>query len=775
LDPAGGRHGEHGETSRTVSESHESEARFRGLLEAAPDAMVVVNQAGEIVLLNVQAEQQFRYSRDELLGQPVTNIIPEGFAERLVADGLRSAADALAQQIGTGIELTGLRKDGSEFPIEIMLSPLESAEGILVTAAIRNISVRKDAEKNLAQLESGRRLVEEALRQSEESYRMLLDGLSDHAIFMMDPEGRIVSWNSGAERIKGYKASEIIGRNFSCFFPPHDIERGRPEEVLRTTAASGRHEEQGMRVRKDGSRFLASVTFTALRDPEGNLRGFSEFSQDLSESKEAGAKYRGLLEAAPDAMVVVNQQGGIVLLNVQAEKTFGYSRDELIGQQVRNIVPEGFAERLIADGLRSAADALAQQIGTGIELTGLRKNGSVFPIEIMLSPLENAEGILVTAAIRDISVRKDAEKHLAQMESRYRGLLEAAPDAMVVVNQFGEIVLLNVQAEKQFGYLRDELFGQQVKNIIPEGFAERLIADGLRSGAEALAQQIGTGIELTGRRKDGSDFPIEIMLSPLENAEGILVTAAVRDITRRKAAEANLLQKMDELNRSNEELGQFAYIASHDLQEPLRMVASYTQLLSRRYKGRLDSDADEFIAFAVDGANRMQRLIQDLLSYSRVGTEGRALVHTSSEKALQLALANLGDAIEQSAALVTHDPLPTVIADETQLVQLFQNLVGNAIKYQRSGIPRVHISAAHADEKWMFSVNDNGIGIDAKYLEKIFGMFQRLHKRGEFTGTGIGLAICKKIVERHQSHITVESTPGVGSMFRFALAGSGRT
>ncbi len=390
----------------------------------------------------------------------------------------------------------------------------------------------------------------------------------------------------------------------------------------------------------------------------------------------------------------------------------------------------------------------------------------------MLSPLDSPDGILVTAAIRDISVRRAAETHLAQMEGRYRGLLEAAPDAMVVVNQAGEIVLLNVQAEKQFGYRRDELLGQAVTNIIPEGFAERLIADDLRSAEDALAQKIGTGIELTALRKDGSAFPIEIMLSPLDSPDGILVTAAIRNISVRRQAAADLLQKIAELNRSNEELGQFAYIASHDLQEPLRMVASYTQLLSRRYKGRLDSDADEFIAFAVDGASRMQRLIRDLLAYSRVGLRGKPLHSISSERALEQAIRNLRGSIEESGALVTHDELPAVMGDETQLTQLFQNLVGNAIKYQNAGVPNVHVAAAAgSDGKWTFTVKDNGLGIDPQYFDKIFGMFQRLHKRDEFTGTGIGLAICKKIVERHGGTISVESEPGRGSTFSFGLSG----
>ena len=359
--------------------------------------------------------------------------------------------------------------------------------------------------------------------------------------------------------------------------------------------------------------------------------------------------------------------------------------------------------------------------------------------------------------------------HIADDLRRYRGLLEAAPDATVVVNHRDEIVMLNFQTTKQFGYRHDELLGQKITSIIPDGLGRRLETDCARPFPEAPQQQTAADIELCGRREDGSLFPIEIMQSATESAEGTQVTVAIRDVTARKAAEKILALNVVELRRSNEELAQFANVASHDLQEPLRMVSNYMQLLSKRYNGKLGADADEFIAFALDGANRMQRLIRDLLAFSRIGSNGQQLIDTSSEDALEKALWNLRGAIEDSGALVTHDPLPMVQADARQLVQLFQNLVGNAIKYNDGGTPHVHVAAARDGKKWLFSVRDDGLGIDHQNFERIFGMFQRLHTKKAFPGTGIGLAICKKIVERHGGAISVESQLANGSTFRFAL------
>jgi len=246
-----------------------------------------------------------------------------------------------------------------------------------------------------------------------------------------------------------------------------------------------------------------------------------------------------------------------------------------------------------------------------------------------------------------------------------------------------------------------------------------------------------------------------------------------RESKRRAHAEADLLQKVEQLIRSNAELENFTKIAAHDLQEPLRSVSSHLQLLSRRYKGRLDAEADQFIGFAVSGASRMKQLIQDLLAYAHIGATDQVLLATSSDDALQQASINLHGAIVESGALVTHDVLPEVMANPAQLIQLFQNLVGNAIKYQHPGTPRVHIAAVkHGAKRWIFAVTDNGLGIKPQYFEKIFGLFERLHGPEEFSGTGIGLPICKKIIELHDGDLSVESQFGHGSTFRFSLAGT---
>ena len=367
-----------------------------------------------------------------------------------------------------------------------------------------------------------------------------------------------------------------------------------------------------------------------------------------------------------------------------------------------------------------------------------------------------------------ISELRAVEAELKESNELFQTLFYSSPIGIYIV-QDGCFRIVGHQFAQITDYNEDELIGTPALDIVlPED--------------RDLVTENSTKM-LRGERSLGYEFRI---VTKRAMVKWVVETVAlvyyqgepatlgnIMDTTEQKQAKEKLAQMLSEMGRSNTELEQFAYVVSHDLQEPLRMVASYTRLLAKRYQGKLDTDADDFINYAVDGAERMRALLNDLLEYSRVGTRGKPFELIWCEDVLEKTLANLKVAIEDSRALVTHDYLPMLFADEGQLVQLFQNLIGNAIKFCNQKKPHIHVSAEKKDWVWAFSVRDNGIGIDPQHAQRIFEMFKRLHTREEYPGTGMGLAICKKIVERHGGHIWVQSQPGEGATFYFTIPASG--
>jgi PAS domain S-box-containing protein len=496
-------------------------------------------------------------------------------------------------------------------------------------------------------------------------------------------------------------------------------------------------------------------------------------NHDIIEREKAESRFKGLLESAPDAIVIVNGEGNIVLVNSQTEKQFGYRRMELIGQPVDILLPPRYRD---TDGTRQGRfflDPKIRPLGAGMELRGLRKSGQEFPIEISLSPLETDEGTLVSSAIRDITERKHAEATRARLAA----IVESSQDAILSRDLEGRVRSWNAGAERLFGYTAAEVIGKDLTMVPPERLHE--IEENrrqLRSGAQVSDYQ-------TMRvAKDGREIDVSLSGSPIMDDSGNIIGMAsiLRDITPLKMAEKQLQQAHDdlerrvaertaELSRINAELEKFAYIASHDLQEPLRTVINFSDLLERRYQDKLDADGREFLGFIVSGVLRMRRLVDDLLEFSRTGHERVVRKPVDCEGVLERVLASLGQSVAECGAVVTHDALPTVLADAGQLEQLFQNLVGNALKFRGDKQPVVHIGIEAQPADWLFSVADNGIGLDPRFAGRIFEMFQRLHGVGKYVGSGVGLAICKKIVERHAGRIWVESTEGRGATFYFTL------
>ncbi|PXF61213.1 MAG: hypothetical protein C4B59_05555 [Candidatus Methanogaster sp.] len=492
---------------------------------------------------------------------------------------------------------------------------------------------------------------------------------------------------------------------------------------------------------------------------------------------ESEKKLSQIVNGSSTPIFVIDRTHTVTHWNKACENLTGVSAEEMVGTR-RQWSPFYSTERLVlADVIvdESTEEEIARYYGGKFRKSALVDGAyeveDFFPVFgdkwlfFTAAPIRDARGDMTGAieSLWDITEHKRTEKALRESEEKYRVLFETAKDAIFLNDETGRFIDVNSAACESLGYDREELLKMSNKEIDadPRGYeAFMKVRDGLAK--EAV-------FEVNHKMKDGTLVPVEVSGKVLDCDGSRIFMAIARDITDRKRAEKKLKRVMADLKRSNTDLEQFAYVVSHDLQEPLRMVSSYVQLLSKRYSGKLDSDADDFIGFAADGASRMHTLIQDLLRYSRVGTRGKPPTPVACEDALNHALANLKLTIEDSDAVVTHDPLPTVAADSSQLAELFQNLIGNAIKFRGEEPSRVHVAVEQKEDKWIFSVADNGIGISPEYFDRIFVIFQRLHGREDYSGTGIGLAVCKKIVERHGGQMWVESEPGRGATFFFTI------
>jgi len=399
-----------------------------------------------------------------------------------------------------------------------------------------------------------------------------------------------------------------------------------------------------------------------------------------------------------------------------------------------------------------------------------------FTREIMLVSLlvlQTFAGIMSATLLllaASVAERQRAEAALRESEERYRLIVDGALDAVITIDAAGAIIDWNPQAEAIFGWPRREILGQRLSDtVIPPQHREAHEGGLKHFSATGEGPLLNRRFEITALHRDGREFPVELSILPLRSAKLFHASAFARDITERQQAQAALEQRAEELARSNAELERFAHVAAHDLQEPLRMVSSYAQILGRRYRGKLDADAEDFIGYMVGGASRMQALLKGLSTYARVGIQQREFAPVSCDKVVEQVLDNLKVVIEEKEAMVTRAPLPEVMGDEVQLGQLFQNLIDNALKFRGPAPPRVHLEASRREKEWLFSVRDNGIGIEPQYFERIFLIFQQLHPRDEYPGMGIGLSLCKKIAESHNGRIWVESEPGAGTTFHFTL------
>ncbi len=628
--------------------------------------LIIEDLPADVVLINRELRKGgllFRVQR-VTTGKELMRELGHGPPDLILSDhGLPQfdgfSALALAQQhcpdvpflfvtgsMGEEVAIESLRKGATDY---VLKSRLET----LVPAVLRALRLAEERRR--------RREAEQALRESEDHFRTLVEGVKDYAIFMLDADGHVATWNTGVELIIGYRAEEILGRSYACIFPAADIEQQLPERTLAVAAQHERTAQEGWCLRRDGTRFLASTVITALRQPEGHLRGFAVILRDETERRRAAdelrqseARHTAIVESAIDAILSIDHEGYVREWNSAAVRLFQYSREDAVGRKIDTLI--------------------------------------------------------------------------------------AAPALLALYQQ---------------------------------GLAQYLV-----TGAGSL---IGRPIEMTARRADGSEFVIELGISRIAGPVPALYSAVIRDITAQKAAalevgrlnaelEQRVRDRTVELETANNELESFSYSVSHDLRAPLRHITGFVSMLKARNEARLDGESRELIEGIANAASRMTRLIEALLSFSRTGRTDLNRRRFSLEQLAQSVQAELQGEVRSRQIDWRLAPLPDVDGDPELLRQVLVNLLANALKYTRPRVvPRIEIGATREKDAVIIHVRDNGVGFDARYVDKLFGMFQRLHAASEFEGTGVGLAMVRLIIQRHGGRVWAEGAPDRGATFYFSL------
>jgi PAS domain S-box-containing protein len=600
--------------------------------------------------------------------------------------------------------------------------------------------------------------------------------IQDYAIALIDLDGKIANWNDGAAKITQYTRAEITSKHYSVFLSQASIETMNPDPVLEQARTTGRYAFEGPQTRKDGSNYVAHIVITPhLKNDK--LRGFLAVFWDDTERRKTEQSIHDqaeLLNLTQDSVLVRKLSGEIFYWNKGAEDMYGFTKEEAIGKSPHELLKSSFESTALQE---IDLQLLVVKRWQG-EIHYKRKDGTPLVINNLwtLKTDEYGQPAAVLEIHRDVTERSKAYEELKKQKNFYEAVLNSLSDAVLVADTAGEFMLVN-KAQR-------EMVGARFDPTIPVG--ERARAFGLYLpdmktyfSAEdlplirALNGEYVKDVEMylrndhvpDGKWLEASGGPVTSPTSDIETC-GVIV---IRDITERKRAEQQLREMSEKLNASNAELQQFAFAAAHDLQEPLRTVSGFLELMQKRNKDNLDEESTRYIAIVLSTVLRMKTLIKDLLSYSRIETMARPLTLVPADKALGSAINALRHSIRESGAQIIKDKLPSVLADPTQLEQLFQNLLGNSIKYRDVDPPLIRVNARRSESECIFSIEDNGIGFDMEHAERVFAVFKRLHPVDKYPGTGIGLALCKRIVQRHGGRIWVHSEKGKGSTFYFTL------